>query len=97
MYIQPARYPNLLRARAVFGKRLWADGTNHLVFELMDLLARLAALPPRPRVNLGSGSCRYGRIATTVPSATSASKAPQWEECGTNALWILLHGEIRHL
>ena len=38
-----------------------------------------------PSSGEGSGSCRYGRIATTVPSATSASKAPQWEECGTSA------------
>jgi hypothetical protein len=33
-------------------KNAWADGTSHLVFEPLDLLARLAALVPRPRVNL---------------------------------------------
>src|SRR5262249_13041626 len=33
-------------------KTTWADGTSHLVFEPLDLLARLAALTPRPRVNL---------------------------------------------
>ena len=33
-------------------KRPWQDGTSHLVFEPLDLLARLAALTPRPRINL---------------------------------------------
>ena len=33
-------------------KTSWADGTSHLVFDPLDLLARLAALVPRPRVNL---------------------------------------------
>jgi hypothetical protein len=30
----------------------WADGTTHLVFEPLELLERLAALTPRPRINL---------------------------------------------
>ena len=29
-----------------------SDGTSHLVFEPLDFLARLAALVPRPRINL---------------------------------------------
>ena len=33
-------------------KRPWADGTTHLEFEPLDLLARLAAPTPRPRINL---------------------------------------------
>jgi hypothetical protein len=33
-------------------KTAWSDGTSHLVFAPLDLLARLAALVPRPRVNL---------------------------------------------
>ena len=33
-------------------KRPWADGTTYLEFEPLDLLARLAALTPRPRINL---------------------------------------------
>ncbi len=33
-------------------KTAWADGTSHLVFAPLDFLARLAALTPRPRVNL---------------------------------------------
>ncbi len=33
-------------------KSPWADGTPHLEFEPIDLLGRLAALTPRPRINL---------------------------------------------
>ena len=33
-------------------KTAWVDGTTHLVFEPLDFLARLAALTPRPRINL---------------------------------------------
>jgi hypothetical protein len=30
----------------------WADGTTHVVFDPVELLERLAALTPRPRINL---------------------------------------------
>jgi len=30
----------------------WSDGTTHLVFDPLELLERLAALTPRPRINL---------------------------------------------
>jgi hypothetical protein len=30
----------------------WSDGTTHLLFEPLELLERLAALTPRPRINL---------------------------------------------
>lgn len=30
----------------------WADGTRHLLFDPVELLERLAALTPRPRINL---------------------------------------------
>jgi hypothetical protein len=33
-------------------KAEWHDGTTHLVFEPIELLERLAALTPRPRINL---------------------------------------------
>ena len=33
-------------------RRPWADGTSHLLFDPVELLARLAALTPRPRINL---------------------------------------------
>jgi hypothetical protein len=33
-------------------KSAWADGTTHLLFEPVELLAKLAVLTPRPRINL---------------------------------------------
>jgi hypothetical protein len=33
-------------------KTAYRDGTTHVVFEPLDFLARLAALVPKPRVNL---------------------------------------------
>ncbi len=33
-------------------RRPWADGTSQLLFEPVELLERLAALTPRPRINL---------------------------------------------
>jgi hypothetical protein len=30
----------------------WSDGTTHLLFDPLELLERLAALTPRPRINL---------------------------------------------
>jgi hypothetical protein len=33
-------------------RRRWVDGTTHLVFDPVELLERLAALVPRPRINL---------------------------------------------
>lgn len=33
-------------------RRPWADGTTHVLFEPVEFLARLAALTPRPRINL---------------------------------------------
>ena len=32
--------------------RAWSDGTTHLLFDPVELLARLAVLTPRPRINL---------------------------------------------
>ena len=33
-------------------KTLYRDGTTHVLFEPLDFIARLAALVPKPRVNL---------------------------------------------
>jgi Putative transposase len=33
-------------------KPVWADGTSHLLFEPLEFLEKLAALTPRPRINL---------------------------------------------
>ena len=32
-------------------RRAWSDGTTHLLFDPLELLERLAALTPRPRIN----------------------------------------------
>ncbi len=33
-------------------KRAWSDGTTHLLFEPVEFLEKLAALTPRPAINL---------------------------------------------
>jgi hypothetical protein len=33
-------------------KNPWRDGNSHVIFEPLDFIARLAALIPKPRVNL---------------------------------------------
>jgi hypothetical protein len=33
-------------------KAAWRDGTTHLVFEPLEFVAKLAALTPRPEINL---------------------------------------------
>jgi len=33
-------------------KTAWADGTRHLMFEPLEFLEKLAAITPRPRINL---------------------------------------------
>ena len=66
-------------------RRRWTDGTTHLIFEPVELLERLAALIPRPRINLvlyhGVLAPRAAWRAHVVParidepSETSASDA----------------------
>ena len=67
-------------------RRRWSDGTTHLVFDPVELLERLAALTPRPRINLG---LYYGvlgtraawrpqvvpRTAAGAPSTTTSRRA----------------------
>jgi hypothetical protein len=70
-------------------KRAWRDGTTHLVLEPLELLARLAALTPRPEVNLllyhgllaphARGRhqvVRYGRLAPDAAAGADTSAAP---------------------
>jgi hypothetical protein len=69
-------------------KSAWSDGTSHLVLEPLDLLARLAALTPRPRVNLifyhgvlaphvrwRAAVVMYGATAGITPVAETAPAA----------------------
>ena len=65
-------------------RRPWTDGTTHLLFGPVELLERLAALTPRPRVNLvlyyGVLGARAGWRARIVGEALarerSAAAAP---------------------
>jgi hypothetical protein len=55
--LRPPLVQDRLRLRAdgrvvVKLKRAWRDGTMHLVFEPLEFLAKLAALTPRPEINL---------------------------------------------
>ncbi len=59
----------------------WADGTSHLLFDPVELLERLAALTPRPRINLvlydgvlGARSAWRSRLGEP---ATAAHPAPE--------------------
>jgi hypothetical protein len=59
----------------------WADGTTHLAFDPLELLERLAALTPRPRINLvlyygvlGARSAWRPRLA--APDRVSPEEAP---------------------
>jgi hypothetical protein len=63
----------------------WADGTTHLVFEPLELLERLAAPTPRPRINLllylGGAGGAVGVAVTSAlcrdrPSRLGASSIP---------------------
>ena len=55
-------------------KTAWADGTRYLVFEPLELLEKLAALTPRPRINLVlyHGVVRYRRAGLPALRRTNA-------------------------
>jgi len=57
----------------------WADGTTHLRFEPVALLERLAALIPRPRINL---VLYYGILAPRARwrAAVVASAGSEWSD-----------------
>ena len=66
-------------------RRRWTDGTTHLVFEPVELLERLAALTPRPRINLilyhGVLAPRAAWRRAVVPSREDAAEPPGCEGC----------------
>ena len=83
----------------------WSDGTTHLLFEPLELLERLAALTPRPRINrvryygvLGARSAWRPRLGGAVapepglsgPAADPGREAPQVPRPRTNLLWAQL-------
>ena len=67
-------------------KAPWADGTRHLLFEPLELLEKLAAITPRPRINLvlydgvlapharwRARVVAYGVVPAEAPSSPSPS------------------------
>jgi hypothetical protein len=87
--------PRTARASAADGrilvalKSVWRDGTSHLVFDPIEFLEKLAAITPRPAVNLlvyhgvlaprarwRSPVVRYGRPApdATAPAADASPR-----------------------
>lgn len=92
--LRPPLAQDRLRLRAdgrvlVKLKTAWRDGTSHLLFEPIEFLEKLAALTPRPEVNLliyhgvlaphAQGRRRvvaYGRTASKDPDARGAGALP---------------------
>ena len=84
----------------------WADGTTQLLFEPVELLERLAALTPRPRINLllyygvlGARSAWRSRLQVPDPEnpvsaslcATDATSSSRTRPSPrTNRLWAEL-------
>jgi hypothetical protein len=70
----------------------WADGTTQLLFEPVELLERLAALTPRPRINLllyygvlGARSAWRSRLRAPAPDTPIvADKAPTGAESSSH-------------
>jgi hypothetical protein len=62
-------------------RRRWSDGTSQLLFEPLELLERLAAVTPRPRVNLvlyyGVLGARAAWRARVVPATEAGDAAPE--------------------
>ena len=64
-------------------RRRWADGTTQLVFDPVEFLERLAALVPRPRINLilyygvlaPRAAWRQAVVPTLTDDDSSASNA----------------------
>lgn len=77
-------------------KRRWSDGTTHLVFDPLELLERLAAITPRPRINLvlyyGVLGARSAWRELIVP--TPARDAPSHPAAGSSrpseSPWVVL-------
>jgi hypothetical protein len=55
-------------------KTPYRDGTTHVIFEPLDFIARLAALVPKPRVNL----TRFARIVLILARCAGPLKRPKF-------------------
>jgi hypothetical protein len=49
-------------------KHPYSNGTTHFLFEPLELIAKLAALVPRPRANYAPGWCQPSRARNTPKS-----------------------------
>jgi len=63
-------------------KTPYRDGTTHVIFEPLDFIARLAALAPKPRVNLTRFHGVFARTASSArgwrrPSGAGAVSVPR--------------------
>ncbi len=76
--------------------RRWADGTTHLVCDPTELLERLAAITPRPRINLilyyGVLGARSAWRAQVVPTQQGGDASEALEDARTPSsyLWARL-------
>ena len=75
-------------------RRRWTDGTTHLIFDPVELLERLAALVPRPRINqvlyYGVFAARAADRQAVVPKEEPAAQAPGRDDGrggASNASW----------
>lgn len=68
----------------------WADGTTRLVFDPVELLERLAALTPRPRINLVALLQRAG-CAVSVAGADRRVRRRTIDGDGRHAICALRH------
>jgi hypothetical protein len=74
-------------------KAEWADGTTHLLFAPVEFLEKLAALTPRPRINLviyhgilaPHARARAQAVARGPATSTIEERPPASEESGTAA------------
>ena len=76
-------------------KRRWADGTTHLVFDPTELLERLAAITPRPRINLvlyyGVLGARSAWRARVVPGPPPGDASEALEHPRTPSSYVWAH------
>jgi len=67
-------------------KMPWRNGTTHVIFEPLDFISRLAALVPRPRVNLtrlhGEFAPNSKYRAKVTPARRDENKKPNPEDEG---------------
>ena len=76
-------------------KRRWADGTTHLVFDPTELLERLAAITPRPRINLvlyyGVLGARSAWRAQVVPDPPRGDASEALDDARSPSTYLWAH------